>query len=125
MRKSTFIAIPKVAGTAECNKHRTISLMITKILLRIILDRARNKIMVEVAEEQYGCGVGKGTRNAIFVTRMLIEKQLEVRKDMFLCLIDYEKAFDRVRHPLVIKCLEIDMDGKDIKETCTGIRKLQ
>ena len=81
--------------------------------------------MVEVAEEQYGCGVGKGTRNAIFVTRMLIEKQLEVRKDMFLCFIDYEKAFDRVRHPLVIKCLEIDMDGKDIKETCTGIRKLQ
>src|SRR5215469_12186722 len=39
MSKSVFIAIPKVQGTLECEKHRTISIMshVTKILLRVVL----------------------------------------------------------------------------------------
>ena len=35
---------------------------------------------------------------------------------MYVCFIDYAKAFDRVKHENLIKCLkEIGLDGKDIR----------
>ena len=116
--KSIFIAIPKKPGTTECEFHRTISLMsqITKILLRILMMRARNKIKPEIAEEQCGFVKGKGTANAIFILRTLIERSLEMQKDLYLCFIDYTKAFDRVRHAEIIDILEgLNIDGKDLR----------
>ena len=46
MCESVFVALPKIEGTLECSKHRTLSIMsqITKILLRVILKRIRAKI---------------------------------------------------------------------------------
>ena len=118
MYRSIFIAIPKRPNTVECSLHRTISLMsiITKIILRVILNRIKRKIKPKVAEEQYGFTEGKGTRNAIFNMRMLTERAIEVQKDVFMCFIDYEKAFDKVRHPQLIGILQnLNIDGKDLR----------
>ena len=69
LTKSIFIAIPKKSGTTECKLHRAISLMshVTKILLKILMMRMRNKIKSEIAEERYGFMTHKSTRNAIFI----------------------------------------------------------
>ena len=49
----------------------------------------------------------KGTRNAVFVPKMLAERGVEMQKDVYVCFIDYVKAFDRVRHgPLVEMLVE-------------------
>ena len=82
----------------------------------MILERVRGKIRQEVAEEQYGFVEGKGTRNAIFIVRMLSEKAIEMQKDLYLCFIDYEKAFDRVGHKDIVDMLmKIGIDGKDLR----------
>ena len=48
--------------------------------------------------------------------RMLCERYCEVSKDIYACFIDYEKAFDRVNHESMIKCLkDIRLNGKDIR----------
>ena len=48
--------------------------------------------------------------------RLICERYGEVDKDIYACFIDYEKAFDRVNHESMIKCLrDIGVDGKDIK----------
>ena len=40
---------------------------------------------------------------------------MEVHKDVYICFLDYEKAFDRVRHEPPMLCLsEIGVDGKYI-----------
>ena len=80
MLKSVFIALPKKAGATECELHRTISLMshVTETLLRIVMMRVRNKIRPEIAEAQYRFVEGKGTSNAIFMLRTIIEQTLEV-----------------------------------------------
>ncbi|GFS03554.1 hypothetical protein ElyMa_004635000 [Elysia marginata] len=55
MLKSIFIALPKKDGATECELHRTsISLMsqVTKILLRIVMTRVRNKIRPEIGDTQ-------------------------------------------------------------------------
>ena len=64
--KSIFIALPKKPGATEYELHRTISLSHnTKILLRIIMMRVRNKIKPEIIDEQCGFVEGKGTTNAM------------------------------------------------------------
>jgi len=58
LSKSIFIALPKKPGATECELHRT------KILLKILMMRMKNKIRPEIAKEQYGFMPDKGTRNA-------------------------------------------------------------
>jgi hypothetical protein len=101
----------------ECTDYRTISLMshVTKILLNIIHERIKNKIDIEVGEEQFGFRKNKGTREAILSLRLLTEKYIEVQKNIYLCFIDYSKAFDSVQHTKLIECLQgIGVDGKDV-----------
>ena len=48
--------------------------------------------------------------------RMLSERAIEVQHNLNLCFIDFEKAFDRVKHKDLIKMLQnIGVDGKDLR----------
>ena len=121
--ESIFIAIPKKIGTTECELHRTISLMShgTKIILRVILLRARSKIGPEMSEEQYGFMQDKGTRNAIYILRTLAERAIEMQRDIFLCFIDYSKPFDRVKHKELMQMLsELDIDQSLLNKFLLG-----
>ena len=84
MCKSVFITLPKKPGATKCELYRTISLMsqLTKVILRVLLNRLRARIASEFAEEQYGFTPDKGTRNAIFVLRMRGERAVE-QKDLW------------------------------------------
>ena len=116
--KSIFIALPKSSGATECEMHRTISLMshCTKILLRVILRRMRKSLRPEISRAQFGFVPDKGTRNAIFTLSMLMERCIEVQKDLYICFIDYSKAFDKVKHNELFNILEeLDIDGKDLR----------
>ncbi len=118
MNKSIFITIPKVRGTVKCEKHRTISLMshITKLVLRVIMNRLKGRTIQEIAPEQYGFMPDKGTRNAIFVLRRIAERSIEKQKDVYLCFIDYSKAFDTVKHEHLIQLLQsLDIDAHEIR----------
>ena len=45
-----------------------------------------------------------------------VNRHLEVQKDVYICLLCYEKAFERVRHvPFTQTLSEICVDGKDIR----------
>ena len=57
-----------------------------------------------------------GTRNAIFIVRTLCERAIEVQHDLYLCFIDYAKAFDKVKHEDLFEFLQnLDIDGKDLR----------
>ena len=60
----------------------------------------------------------RGTRNAIFVLRRLVERMIEKQKDVYVCFIDYtySKAFDTVKHEPLIELLQsLDIDPHDVK----------
>ena len=116
MLKFVFIALPKKPNTLDCDQHRTISLMshTLKLLLKIVLERCRSKIRPEIAQCQYGFMPDKGTRNAIFTLRMLSERSIQHQQNLYICFIDYKKAFDRVRHKRLFKMLkDVGLDEKD------------
>ena len=46
--------------------------------------------------------------------RIIIQRYIEVQKPVYICFIDYEKAFDRVYHDRIMQCLDhIDIDCND------------
>jgi len=56
----------------------------------------------------------RGTRNAIFVLRMLCEWLIENQQDVILCFINYQKIFDKVHHSHLLTVLKrIGIDDKD------------
>src|SRR6218665_1734441 len=44
----------------------------------------------------FGFRKGMGTRDAIGTLRVLTEKSIQNGQDVYICFVDYEKAFDRV-----------------------------
>ena len=118
MLESVFIPLPEKPGTTECKEHCTISLMshVTKRVFRVLLNRMKQKLRSKLSDEQFGYQPEKGTRNAVFCLRMLAEKAIENQKDLYICFIDYVKAFDRVKHKKLMKMLEhLEVDGKDLR----------
>ena len=99
-------------------KHRTISLMshVTKLVLRIVINRIRGRTLHESAPEQYGFMPDKGTGNAIFVLRMLVERSIEKQQDVYVCFTDYSKAFDTVKHKLLVDLSQsLDVDQAELR----------
>ena len=118
MKESEFIVIPKKMGAVDCSKHRTICIMsqVAKIILKVIDERLKAKVRDYVDEEQYGFRKNKGTRNAIFVLRTVIERSIEKQKDLYMCFVDFEKAFDTVKHDCLIETLKrYGVDGRDLR----------
>ena len=73
---------------------------------KIVINRIRGRTLEEVSPEQYGFMPYKGTRNAIFVLKRLVERSVEKQKDIYTCFIDYRKAFDTVKHDSLVELLQ-------------------
>ena len=73
LTKSAFVAIPKKPGAIECEFHRKISLMsyVTKTILHVLIDRLRTSRRPDISPTQCGYVTDKGTRNTIFMLRVL------------------------------------------------------
>lgn len=115
---SVFIPLPKKNNSRTCEDHRLISLMshALKIFLKIIHRRIFRKCERVMSESQFGFRQGLGTREAIVATQVLIQNCYDQRKNVCLCFIDYEKAFDKVQHhKLIAQLRKLDLDEKDIR----------
>src|SRR2546425_2281985 len=114
-RESIFVPISKVSKAQECGDFRTIALIshASKVLLHLIKRRITPIIERQLGDSQMGIRKGKGTRDAIFQLRMISgritqmnktkrfqgkKKKKVKKKKIYLCFVDYQKAFDRVRH---------------------------
>ena len=118
IKHSVFITLPKKHKAMICTEFRTISLMshVTKLLFKIIQQRMANKIDKEVSRLQRGFRPGTGTREAIFNLRTICERATDVQKDVYVCFIDYTKAFNTVKHFKMIECLsEIGIHDRDLQ----------
>jgi len=69
-----------------------------KVLIKVLTKRIEAKANAKnhIGKEQFGFRKGKGTRDAITTSRVLGERSLQRGKDLCICFVDYEKAFDRV-----------------------------
>ena len=70
---------------------------------RIIQTRLRDR--VEISKEQYGFMPGKGTTDAMFALRMLMEKYGEGQRELQCVFVNLEKAYNRVPREELWYCM--------------------
>ena len=99
-KKSVFIPVSKKGSTKECSNYRTIALIshASKVMLKILQARLQQYVNCEIPNVQAGFRKGRGTRDQIANIRWIIDKAREFQKNIYLCFIDYAKAFDCVDH---------------------------
>ena len=67
-------------------------------MLKILQARLQQYMNHELPDFQAGFRKGRGTRDQIANIYWIIEKAKEFQKNIYLCFIDYTKAFDCVDH---------------------------
>ncbi|KAI5743600.1 hypothetical protein M8J77_020048 [Diaphorina citri] len=114
--KTILVPLPKKPNATECKDYRTISFIchLTKAITKILMKRIEGKIEDNMGDDQFGFRKGRGTRDAIACVRMLSERILDVNRELYVCFVDWEKAFDRVNWNILLRVLrEIDLNWKE------------
>ena len=62
-------------------------------MFRVIFNQHKAEAEELLAEEQAGFRPGRGTVEQIFNSRVIIEKHLQYKRDLFHNFIDFKKAF--------------------------------
>ncbi|WP_048327963.1 RNA-directed DNA polymerase, partial [Streptococcus dysgalactiae] len=94
-RQSILVPIYKGKGDVQdCSNYRGIKLMghTMKIWERVIDERIRE--VTKIGDEQFGFMPGRGTTDAIFALRQLMERCREREVMLHMVFIDLEKAYD-------------------------------
>ena len=92
--------MPKNAQTIALISHAS------KVILKILQARLQQYMNRELPDVQAGFRKGRGTRDQIANICWIIEKAREFQKNIYLCFIDYAKAFNCVDHNKLRKILQ-------------------
>ena len=75
-------------------------------MLKILQTRLQQYVDHELPDVQAGFRKGRGVSDQIANIHWIIEKAREFQKNLYLCFIDYAKAFDCVDHNKLWKILK-------------------
>ena len=108
----------KDGETNDLNNYRGITLlsMLGKILVGVLNNRLIDLINKEriLDENQGGFREGYRTTDHLFTLHALINHYIKVeKKELFLCFVDFRKAFDKVSHCILwMKLFKYGISGK-------------
>lgn len=98
--KSVVVPIHKKKDKLSCDNYnyRGVSLLshCGKVMTSIILQRIRLRTEEILSEAQAGFRAGRSTIDQLFTLRRLAETYIEFSKYLYVCYVDFKKAFDSV-----------------------------
>ena len=74
-------------------------------MLKILHARLQHYVNQEIPDVQAGFRKGRGTRDQLTNIHWIRDKAREFQKNIYLCFIDYAKAFDCADHDKLWKAL--------------------
>ena len=101
--KSILVPIPKKGDLSQCSNYRTISLInhTGKVFLTVLLNRLKSQLDPYLSEEQAGFRKDRSTIHQILTLRLLAEKAKRQGRKIYNCFIDFQKAFDTIKHKVI------------------------
>jgi len=87
-----------------------------KLLLAIVNKRLENKIDGYLNDTQFGFRANRGTRDATALFKVIMQRALTMNRKLYICFVDYEKAFDKVSHNKIVGLLKrVNADREDLQ----------
>ena len=98
--RALFVPLPKKGDLQLCENYTMISLIChaSKIVLNILLGRLVAKLKKEISIAQAGFMEHRGTQDHIFNLQVLNRKCQEMQQDLYVCFVNFSKAFDNVQY---------------------------
>ena len=118
--------------SGECQNYCTIAIIpqYSKIVLVCIANRLKDKVEEVCSEAQFGFRASRGTADAIFVLRSILQQRTNAGRTTAVAFIDFEKAFDRIpQRKLWLVLLRFGVESKlidllsDLYEQSSGFVK--
>ena len=111
--------VPKIVGSDKTNDYRgiTVQPVLGKLFEEIVKVRINFVNEAYRKVDKYNGGFLKGARTSdnMFIINGLVQRQLNIGQNLFVCFIDFSKAFDMVdRNILFYKVLIQGFEGKII-----------
>jgi hypothetical protein len=97
-----------------------------KILTRLIANRLYGHVERLLCDEQYGFRKTRSTCDAIWLLKQDINQALSVpRNPLYACFIDFRKAFDSVKRPILIRKLieQFNVKGPVLRLLCSILKE--
>ena len=109
-KHSTVVTLFKKGDTSLPSNYRPISLLCVayKVIASLLLDRLKaGGTERRIHQSQYGFRPGRGTTDALFLARRIIDAANEDRDGaLYVLLLDWSKAFDRIKPKSLLQALE-------------------
>ena len=96
----SFHSNPQKGNAKECSKYHIIVFTShpRKVMLKILQARLQQYMNQKLPDVETGFRKGRETRNQTANIHWIMEKAREFHKNIYLCSIDYTKAFDCADH---------------------------
>jgi hypothetical protein len=118
--------IYKKGETCKAENYRPISLLggFYKIYMMLIRKRIQTEVEDIVSQAQYGFRPAKSTAQAIYIIRRIQDYAEKTGGALYMTLLDWEKAFDKVDHDALGQALQrMGIDDKIINALRDGYEK--
>lgn len=113
-KHSEIILLHKKGNRNDISNYRPISLIpsLSKLFTKLIQKRMKNYIEDYQTTEQAGFRKNKSTIHHLHAINQLIERSKEYNIEIFICFIDFQKAFDS----LDLECIWKALDHANVEE---------
>ena len=100
LEKVSFHSNPKERQCQRMLKlpHIVLISHASEVMLKILQVRLQQYVNRELPDVQAGFRKGRGTKDQMAKIHWVIKKAREFQKNIYVCFIDYAKAFDCVDH---------------------------
>lgn len=97
-KRGLIIQLSKKGNLKEWKNWRGITLLqvVSKILVRVVIDLIRNGIDSRLHKEQAGFTPGRGTEEQIFILHNILEQVNKCQALLYIHFVDFGKAFDSI-----------------------------